>query len=214
KPMDVVPSPMPALFYQIPLGPVWAPYQVQASSSDALFPSEWTFDSDQEYTMLADGSALASLIVTGKLPVNEFSATGAGAPGIGSISQSATGGSLAADVTLWVAICAIDSNGLPSAPSNIAIIGTGTAAGGSFTLNDITWPAVSGLASYVLFVGTQPDLICEQATGTLTAGTGNTYTPGSITFGGPLVRSTWALPSPYVSKVRLKAKHEIHGGII
>jgi hypothetical protein len=28
------------------------------------------------------------------------------------------------------------------------------------------------------------------------------------------VRSTWALPSPYVSKVRLKAKHEIHGGII
>ena len=50
KPMDVVPAPLPALFYPIPLGPVWAPYQVQASSSDALFPSEWTFDSDQEYT--------------------------------------------------------------------------------------------------------------------------------------------------------------------
>jgi hypothetical protein len=46
KPMDVVPAPLPALFYPIPLGPVWAPYQVQASSSDALFPSEWTFDSD------------------------------------------------------------------------------------------------------------------------------------------------------------------------
>ena len=103
KPMDVVPAPMPALFYPIPLGPVWAPYQVQASSSDALFPSEWTFDSDQEYTTLADGSALASLIVTGKLPVNEFSATGAGAPGIGSISQSTTGGSLPADITLWAA---------------------------------------------------------------------------------------------------------------
>jgi len=205
KPMDVVPAPLPALFYPIPLGPVWAPYQVQASSSDALFPSEWTFDSDQEYTTLADGSALASLIVTGKLPVNEFSATGAGAPGIGSISQSATGGSLAVDITLWVAICAIDSNGLPSAPSNIAIIGTGTAAGGTFTLDNITWPAVSGLASYILFVGTQPDLICAQATGTLTAGTGNTYTPASITFGGPVVRSTWALPSPYVANVRIKA---------
>jgi hypothetical protein len=213
KPMDVVPVPLPALFYPIPLGPVWAPYQVQASSSDALFPSEWTFDSDQEYTTLADGSALASLIVTGKLPVNEFSATGAGAPGIGSITQSATGGSLAADVTLWVAICAIDSSGLPSAPSNIAIIGTGTAAGGSFTLDNITWPAVAGLASYVLFVGTQPDLICEQATGTLTAGTGNTYTPNSITFGGPVVRSTWALPSPYVAKVRIKAKLLLHSGV-
>jgi hypothetical protein len=28
------------------------------------------------------------------------------------------------------------------------------------------------------------------------------------------VRSTWALPSPYVSRVRLKAKHLIHGGVI
>src|SRR5271168_3125914 len=150
KPMDVVPAPMPALFYQIPLGPVWAPYQVQASSSDALFPGEWTFDSDQEYTTLADGSALASLILTGKLPVNEFSATGAGAPGIGSISQSTTGGSLPADITLWAGVCAIDSNGVPSVPSNIAFIGTGTASGGTFTLDDITWPAVAGLASYVL----------------------------------------------------------------
>ena len=163
---------------------------------------------------MADGSMLANLVVTGKLPVNEFSATGAGAPGIGSISQSATGGSLPANVMLRVAICAVDSNGLPSAPSNIAIIGTGTAAGGAFTLENITWPAVAGLVSYVLFVATQDDLICAQATGALTAGPNSTYTPGSITFGGPLVRSTWALPSPYVSKVRLKAKHEIHGGII
>jgi hypothetical protein len=115
---------------------------------------------------------------------------------------------------LRVAICAVDSNGLPSAPSNIAIIGTGAAAGGAFTLEGITWPAVAGLVSYVLFVATQDDLICAQATGALTAGPNNTYTPGSITFGGPPVRSTWALPSPYVSKVRLKAKHEIHGGII
>jgi hypothetical protein len=213
KPMDVVPAPMPALFYQIPLGPVWAPYQVQASSSDALFPGEWTFDSDQEYTTLADGSALASLILTGKLPVNEFSATGAGAPGIGSISQGTTGGSLPADITLWVAVCAIDSNGIPSVPSNIAFIGTGTASGGTFTLDNITWPAVAGLASYVLFVGTQPDLICAQATGTLTAGTGDIYTPGSITFGGPVLRSTWALPSPYVGKVRIKAKLLIHAGV-
>jgi hypothetical protein len=137
----------------------------------------------------------------------------AGAPGIGSITQSTSGGSLPANITLWVAICAIDSSGLPSVPSNIAIIGTGTAAGGSFTLDNITWPAVAGLASYVLFVGTQPDLICAQAAGTLTAGTGNTYMPGSITFGGPVVRSTWALPSPYVAKARIKAKLLLHSGV-
>ncbi|MGA2721577.1 MAG: hypothetical protein ABSG79_04105 [Bryobacteraceae bacterium] len=214
KPMDVVPAPLPPLFYQIPLGPAWAPYQVQAASNDALFPGEWTFDTNQSYAQMADGSMLANLVVTGKLPVNEFSATGAGAPGIGSISQSTTGRSLPANVTLRVAICAIDSSGLPSAPSNIAIIGTSASGTDTFTLEGITWPAVAGLVSYVLFVATQDDLICAQATGTLTAGTGNTYTPGSISFGGPLVRSTWALPSPYVSKVRLKAKQLIHGGVI
>jgi hypothetical protein len=214
KPIDVVPAPPPPLFYPIPLGPAWAPYQVQAASWDALFPNEWTFDSNQTYTTLADGSALASLIITGKLPVNEFSATGAGAPGIGSISQSATGGSLPANATLRVAICAIDSNGLPSAPSNIAIIGTSPSGTDTFTLEGITWPAVAGLASYVLFVATQDDLICAQATDALTAGANNTYTPGSITFGGPLVRSTWALPSPYVSKIRIKAKRAVHMGVV
>ena len=214
KPMDVVPAPLPGLYYPIPLGPAWAPYQVQAAAWDALFPNEWTFDSNQTYTTLADGSALASLIVTGKLPVNEFSATGAGAPGIEAISQSATGGSLPANATLRVAVCAIDSSGLPSAPSNIAIIGTGTAAGGSLTLENITWPAVAGLVSYVLFVATQDDLICAQATGALTAGPNSTYTPGSITFGGPVARSTWALPSPYVSRIRVKAKRVVHSGVI
>jgi hypothetical protein len=214
KPMDVVPAPLPPLFYPIPLGPAWAPYQVQAAANDALFPGEWTFDTNQSYAQLADGSMLANLLITGKLPVNEFSATGAGAPGIGSISQSTTGGSLPGNVTLRVAICAIDSTGLPSAPSNIAIIGTSGSGTDTFTLEGITWPAVAGLVSYVLFVATQDDLICAQATGTLTAGSSNTYTPGSITFGGPVVRSTWALPSPYVSKVRIKAKHEIHGGVI
>ena len=215
KPMDVRPAGLPALFYGIPFGPVWAPYQIQASASDALFPSEWTFDSDQEYVGLADGSSQASLIITGKLPVNEFSSTGAGAPGIGSVSVGATGGSLPANATLRVSLCAIDSNGLPSAPANIVIVGTGPAAGGSITLNNITWPAVTGMASYVLFIGTADDLICAQATGALTAtGGGTTYTPGSITFGGPVVRSTWALPSPYVSKVRIKAKPGLNHGIV
>ena len=65
-----------------------------------------------------------------------------------------------------------------------------------------------------MFVATQDDLICAQATGALTAGPNNTYTPGSITFSGPLARSTWALPSPYVSKVRLKAKQLIHSGVL
>ena len=198
KPTDVVPAPLPPIYYATPSGPAWAPFQVQAAANDALFPSEYTFDSDQVYVPLQDGSQQANLVVTGKLPVNSFSPTGAGAPGIGSVSLG-TGGSLPANSTIWVAICALDSNGIPSPSSNIAIIGTGPKAGGTITLNGITWPAVTGLATYVLFVGSQDDLICAQATAALTpTGNGTTYTPGSITFNGPILRSTWALPSPYV----------------
>ena len=59
KPVDVAPAPPSPIFYAIPAGPVWAPYQVQANASDALFPGEWTFDSDQVYVPLQDGGQQA-----------------------------------------------------------------------------------------------------------------------------------------------------------
>jgi hypothetical protein len=211
---EVLPDPLPGMFYPVPLGPMWAPYQVQAPANDALFAGEWTFDSDQTYTTLADGSALASLAITGKLPVNDFS-PGVGGPAIGTISQSSTGGSLPGGVTLRIALCALDANGLPSVPSKIAIVTTAAGTNtNQVTLSGITWPAVAGLARYAVFVSTQDDLICWQQGDVLTAGAGNTYTPGSITINGPLAHSTWALPSPYVSKVRIKAKHAVHSGIV
>jgi len=215
KPADVVPSPLPGMFYAIPFGPAWAPYEVQAQSWDGLFPCEWNFDSNQTYTTLADGSALATLAVTGKLPVNQFS-PGVGAPVIGSIAQSTTGGGLPGGITVRISLCATDANGLPSAPAFIAIVQTAVGTNtNQIVLNGITWPAIAGLASYALFASTQDDLICEQQTGTLTAdGTGIVYAPASITINGPLARSTWALPSSYVAKIRIKAKRAIHSGVI
>jgi len=129
---------------------------------------EWTFDTNQSYAQMADGSMLANA-GDWELPGEWFSATGAGAPGIGSISQSATGGSLPANVMLRVAICAVDSNGLPSAPSNIAIIGR-HCGGRLVHVGEHHLAGGRGLVSYVLFVATQDDLICAQATGALTAG--------------------------------------------
>jgi len=40
KPADVVPAPLPGMFYAIALGPMWAPYQIKAPANDALFPDE------------------------------------------------------------------------------------------------------------------------------------------------------------------------------
>ena len=214
KPMDVTPHPLPPALYRAAVAPAWAPYQIQAASNDALFPGEWTFDSAQYYPISTDGTYTALQEVTGKLPVNEFSNTGAGAPGIGSISVDVTGGSLPANTTLYVSLCAVDSAGLLSQPARTFVVGTGPSAGESITLNDITWPAVTGMASYVLFIGTQDDLICAQATGALTpTGGGTTYAPNSITFGGTVVRSTWALPSAAVAKIRIKTKAGINHGI-
>ena len=136
-------------------------------------------------------------------------------PAIGTIAQNSTGGSIPGSITLRIALCVLDANGLPSAPSNIAIVTTAAGTNtNQVTLSGITWPAVAGLARYAVFAATQDDLICWQQGDVLVAGAGNTYTPGSITINGPLVRSTWALPSPYVSKVRIKAKHTVHSGIV
>jgi len=228
KPLDLAPAPLPALFYPIPLGPAWAPYQIQARSDDALFPGEWTFDTNQSYAQMADGSVLANLVVAGKLPTNAFS-PGVGAPVAGNIAVNTTGGSLIGGTTIRLSLCALDANGLPSVPMAIAIVPLPTTTPAntttySITLDNIVWPTVAGLQNYVIFAAAQDDLICAQqlspyggvvASGALTpTGGGTTYTPGSVTFTGPLQRSTFALPSPYVKKIRLKAKQLIHSGVL
>jgi len=90
-------------------------------------------------------------------------------------------------------------SGLPSAPSNIAIIGT-RLWHGHVHLEASRGRRSRAFVSYVVRRNAGR-LICAQATGALTAGRNNT-TRWIDPFGGPLVRSTWALPSPYVSKIR------------
>jgi len=190
NPMDVAPAPLPALFYPIPFGPAWAPYQIQALANDALFPGEWTFDTNQSYAQMADGSMLASLVATGKLPTNAFS-PGVGAPVAGNIAVNATGGSLLSGTTIRLSLCAVDANGLPSVPMPITIVPLppgGTSY--SITLSNIVWPTVAGLTAYVIFAAAQDDLICGQQLGTVGSlvasgaltptGNGTTYTPGQL----------------------------------
>jgi hypothetical protein len=214
KPFDVNPTPLPSIWYPIPFAPMWAPDQVQAPSNDPLFPSEWNFDANQVYTALSDTGLLVKLAITGKLPVNEF-IPNCSAPAIGGITQNTTGGSIPGGDTYRVTICAFDATGKSSPPARIelVVVATGTNTN-QIDLTGITWPAITGLATYGVFVSNHDDLICYQQGGALTAtGGGTTYTPGSLTINGPFARSTWALPSPYVSKVRVRAKQIVHSGI-
>jgi len=69
KPLNVGVPTLKVLFYPQPQGE-WAPFQVQADAGDAMFPSEYTFDLSQSYTVQADGTPQAFITASGVFPVN------------------------------------------------------------------------------------------------------------------------------------------------
>ena len=214
KPFDVLPQPSPVLTHALPFGSAWCPYQIQFPSNDAMFPNEWTFDIDQAYEISGDGSVLAEVTLTGKLPTNVYSPT-TPSPTVTAMSQATTGGSIAGDELVKITVCAIDANGLPSPPDSINVVyvpaGTST---NKITLASVTWPAVTGLTKYVVFASTADTLLCEQVSGTLTpTGGGTTYTPTSIDVTA-LTRASWAMPNSNTKRVKAKAKNAVHSGVI
>jgi hypothetical protein len=218
QPTDVAPTPLQVLAWPVPLT-VWMPWQVQAAGNDALFPGVWTFDADQSYTATADLGQQASIVAMGKLPVNSLldvsgpyqqSVVATGTPAIQVLT---TGGSIPGGSLLRIAFNAVDSNGLPTPTTNIALVqvpaGTDT---NQIVLNNIVWPAVTGLDYAHIFASTQDDDIGLVYSTELTAtGSGTTYTPNSITLDGP-IQPAWGIPNPNIAKVRLKAKLELHAG--
>jgi len=220
KPMDVPANAAPVLFYPIPLG-VWAPWQVQAASTDALYPGvggvgEFTFSLSQLYTQLTDGTASASATVTGHLPVTAF-IPGCGAPNVtaGKVTVSSTGGTILGGTTLRISLCAVDSSQRYSPPSSVLVVqipsGTNT---NSVSISGIQWPNSSVLTGWSLFAAYQDDLICQQISGSLTPVTSTTYSPTSLSMTLTPSRSTWGLPNPAITTVRLKYKLLLHGGVL
>ncbi|MBI3895909.1 MAG: hypothetical protein HY313_08245, partial [Acidobacteria bacterium] len=182
KPADVPADPVPVEFAQLPLGLVWHPDAVYPDADDPLFDeNDGTFALAQEYTTLADGSSQAQLAVTGKLPVNDF-ITDAHPPAIRSVTSASTGGSLAGDRDYFLAVCAKDTNGKFSSPSNVVSIHVpaGTNAN-KITLDSIVWP-VGTFDGYVVFASVDDGrMMCRQAEGT--------GTPSSVEVTGPFARS-------------------------
>jgi hypothetical protein len=202
--------PLPVMNYPQPVGAQWAPFHAVAAADDPLWPGEHSFDVEQDYTNLADGSLLARATVTGKMPVNQL-IPNCGAPwvGQGSVTQATTGGSIPGGLTLRIQVCAQDSTGRLSPPSQVLIVqvpdGTST---NTLTIGGIQWPAAptgATLTGYVVFLSDADDRICAQQ-----SGMGQLST---ITINGPFSRSTWAVPDAALSTLRLVAKHELYAGV-
>src|SRR5207248_916531 len=120
-------------------------------------------------------------------PITKF-LSGCGAPVIhrGQITQSSSGGAIKGGKIYRLSVCAITADGQSSPASEpLYVATTPDTDTHTITLTGISWPIFNGLSQYVVFASDQDDLICMQATGTLT-GDSTGYSPTSITLtGGP-----------------------------
>ena len=185
----------------------WAPYAEQPIAGDSMFPAtEWNFRLAQDYETAADGTSIAKLTVTGKLPVNTFPTT----PEPPYVDQqgaaATTGGTLAGDRVYFLAVCAKDQAGANyklSAPSKICTIsvpaGTNT---NTVTLTGVVWGA--GAAGYVLFAGTDPNRLTYQKDGDTL--------PTSITL-TDYNECSWGMPDSEFDKMEYRVKRILHAGV-
>lgn len=151
-------TPPPASAYSLrpPFG--WCPDQDQPSVNDALKErTDWQFGISQNYAASADGSVKATLAITGKTPVNLFSAIAA-TPRCDTVT--AGGGGTVPAGTYWVCACSIGSDGLRSAPSTSFPSATLTAPGG-LTVSGFLWPA--GTTGFEIYAGRTPTHMSLQA---------------------------------------------------
>lgn len=229
------------LYTPLPLPPQWMPYDVLAPATDALFPDERTFEVIPTYAnmeggqpILADGTALTRLNITGVRPVSNC-IPDCDAPIITAATVSTTGGFIPGGIILYAEVTADDGAGnytLPSAVFQVEVaVGTNT---NSISLN-VIWPdTFAGLTRYTVYASDHVDLICAQETGALTLGPASPptsppsseYSPRNIILSGSsssppasppthsLLRSTWGPPNPNLRKLRAKATIGYHLGVL
>ncbi len=182
----------------------WSPDMVAPLSGDTLFAvSDKAFAVDQAYTTAADGSKVAQLTITGATPINAYST--AAPPTVPlQASTSTTGGSIAGNRVLWLAICSKDSSGNLGAPSPLvrADIPSGTATN-TVTISGLSWAA--GVTGYVLFAGLDPNALTAQAE--------SSTTPSSVTLVS-LSERAWGIPDCEFDHLAVRVKRIAKAGVL
>jgi hypothetical protein len=188
---------------------VWQPHQVQAPSTDAVWPNEWNFDLSQIYTPDASGNADATLTVPGAQPVNTILNCLPPILDEQSITQSSTGGNLPGGITVYVSVAGINGSNQLTPTSQIVAIAIPSGTDTNQISFNVLWPAATLvlLAQYAIFTCTSPDLACAAQVEAI----GGSYE--SYTLAAALPRSTWSPPDLNNKGVRIKVKKCIHGGV-
>lgn len=188
----------------------WSPGVQAPPTGDSMFdPTEKDFSIAQQYGTAADGTAIATLALTGILPVNTPSATAPRPPFVNQQGASAsTGGTLEGGLTYYVAICAKDQAGATyglSMPSTMAIVSVPTGTNtNEITIGTPNWSA--GTPGFVVFAGTSPNKLTYQAD---TDGS----TPSSITLTAYKAAS-WPMPDYDFDHIRVYGTLEVHAGVL
>lgn len=178
----------------------WAPYKVQPFVGDSMFPrEEWGFAIQ---VAAAEDGTYSNLLCTGRLPVNDFSAT-LQPPQVGRQGTMAAGGSLlGGGWTYFFAVCGVDSDGKLTEPSEVCACMSYAAGVYTATIPVASWDAAT--VGYQVFGGLSPTTLTWQATGS--------GTPATIDIAA-FLDITYGVPDSEFDGIEIAIKREIHGGI-
>lgn len=191
----------------------WSPNETQPLAGDPLYTAtDWQMGVSQEYSDSAGADPLATLDISGYLPINTFTQLGLAPPSIGAQGNTAaTGGTIPGGHTYYFQVCAYDSVGnitMPSDPTAPCVVtvpaGTNT---NTITVPIAAWP--SGAVNYALFGGTMQVRLSAQKTGSVSS----TTSPASITITG-YNEDSWGIPDVVFNSIGIRSKPCVHAGTI
>lgn len=183
----------------------WRPDIEQPMSGDAYYDTtEMSFGLKQEYETAADGTIIAKISITGKIPVNSFPDE-PGRPTLELVGVGATGGSYPTDKTYYVGLAAKSSNTaatpISALSKPLAIMLSNPDDALSFTVQH--WPDTP--SGYFAFAGENPFSMTYQSEGT--------SSPSTIVLTNAFKQASWGAPDEAFTNFRWRIRRVRHSGV-
>lgn len=188
----------------------WLPFGAVAETGSSVFhPSKYSFRVALVYELDAHGVAHARVRTFGRQIVN-IPAVKPDAPFVPIQGTTATtGGNLVGNRSYYMALVGTNSENKLSAISSVVPIGVVSETDtNTITVPNIHWG--EGTIGYVVYGGTDPNLLSAQPDGT--GEYFRTGTPSSVTLTS-LKAGTWGVPDGEFDRYLVRVKRELHGGV-